>query len=312
MCKPPKPPQNKGQLFRNLMSNEIIYTDTKMIIMGTNKVVLTELSPEQLLMTSVSVFVIGGNYIANQFLSRFLTGTAYGMPFLLISLVLMLVLFGFSYHQIISKDSTIGSVNNTKAFNRFKNFIVLIACYELVHVTISYIHLFLVKHYLGVIEAKVYASMALIGHFVYFVFWVVAVILISNVTENDRKFKITISKALKYSLYAVMVSSIIAMECVLFSETLLNIVDFSPLLFQYVLATLLFAISSVLTYYYLSLGKYLPVIISGVVGLSQIILLAFFHNSLVVIIQVYVIAMVALLVAQLLYVSHNLILKKVS
>ena len=68
MCKPPKPPQNKGQLFRNLMSNEIIYTDTKMIIMGTNKVVLTELSPEQLLMTSVSVFVIGGNYIANQFL----------------------------------------------------------------------------------------------------------------------------------------------------------------------------------------------------------------------------------------------------
>ena len=122
MCKPPKPPQNKGQLFRNLMSNEIIYTDTKMIIMGTNKVVLTELSPEQLLMTSVSVFVIGGNYIANQFLSRFLTGTAYGMPFLLISLVLMLVLFGFSYHQIISKDSTIGSINNAKAFNRFKNF----------------------------------------------------------------------------------------------------------------------------------------------------------------------------------------------
>ncbi|MEP6003173.1 MAG: hypothetical protein ABJ248_06915, partial [Maribacter dokdonensis] len=80
--------------------------------MGTNKVVLTELSPEQLLMTSVSVFVIGGNYIANQFLSGFLAGTAYGMPFLLISLVLMLVLFGFSYHQIISKDSTIGSVNN--------------------------------------------------------------------------------------------------------------------------------------------------------------------------------------------------------
>lgn len=233
------------------------------------------------------------------------------MPFLLISLVLMLVLFGFSYHQIISKDSTIG-VNNAIAFNRFKNFIVLIACYELVHVTISYIHLFLVKHYLGVIEAKVYASMALIGHFVYFVFWVVAVILISNVTDNDRKFKVTISKALKYSLYAVMVSSIIAMVCVSFSETLLNIVDFLPLLFQYVLATLLFAISSVLTYYYLSLGKYLPVIISGVVGLSQIILLAFFHNSLVVIIQVYVIAMVALLVAQLLYVSHNLILKKVS
>ncbi|WP_286813411.1 MULTISPECIES: hypothetical protein [unclassified Maribacter] len=279
--------------------------------MGTNKVVLTELSPEQLLMTSVSVFVIGGNYIANQFLSGFLAGTAYGMPFLLISLVLMLVLFGFSYHQIISKDSTIG-VNNAMAFNRFKNFIVLIACYELIHVTISYIHLFLVKHYLGVIEAKVYASMALIGHFVYFVFWVVSVILISNVTENDRKFKITISKALKYSLYAVMVSSIIAMVCVSFSETLLNIVDFSPLLFQYVLGTLLFAISSVFTYYYLSLGKYLPVIISGVVGLSQIILLAFFHNSLVVIIQVYVIAMVALLVAQLLYVSHNLILKKVS
>ncbi|SEC10299.1 hypothetical protein SAMN05192540_2360 [Maribacter dokdonensis] len=279
--------------------------------MGTNKVVLTELSLEQLLMTSVSVFVIGGNYIANQFLSKFLTGTAYGMPFLLISLVLMLVLFGFSYHQIISKDSTIG-VNNAMAFNRFKNFIVLIACYELVHVTISYIHLFLVKHYLGVIEAKVYASMALIGHFVYFVFWVVSVILISNVTENDRKFKITISKALKYSLYAVMGSSFIAMVCISFSETLLNIVDFSPLLFQYVLATLLFAISSVLTYYYLSLGKYLPLIISGVVGLSQIILLAFFHNNLVVIIQVYVIAMVALLVAQLLYVSHNLILKKVS
>lgn len=286
--------------------------------MTTKKRILTSFSPEQLLMTSIAVLIIGGNYIANQFLSRVFTGTSNGTAFLLTSFVILLGLIGFAYHHIITRDSTMYNANYDLAYQRVKKFIVWIACYELVHITISYMHLFFIKHYMGVLEAELYASITLIGHFVYFIFWVVSVILISHIVESGEQGKMANSRILKYTIMGLLVAILVAFCCALFSEPILQKIykntysSVSTLLWQFILASILFAISSVITFYYLSLKKYTPVIISAVVGISQILIITFLHNSLSIIVQVHIIAMVALLLAHLLYITHNSILSKFS
>ena len=73
------------------------------------------------------------------------------------------------------------------------------------------------------------------------------------------------------------------------------------LLWQYALATSLFAISNIFAYYFLSLDRYKPILFSGIIGVAQIVLVAFFHSSLDMVVQVQIIAMVTLLIAQLIY-----------
>ena len=75
----------------------------------------------------------------------------------------------------------------------------------------------------------------------------------------------------------------------------------APLLWKYAVATSLFAISNIFAYYYLSLDKYVPVIISGVFGMLQIVLVALFHESLVQVVHMQIIAMISLLTIQLFF-----------
>ena len=62
-----------------------------------------------------------------------------------------------------------------------------------------------------------------------------------------------------------------------------------------------FAISNIFAYYYLSLDRYVPVIISGVFGLLQMGLVICFHDSLEQVVTMQILAMVLLLVVQLVF-----------
>ena len=73
----------------------------------------------------------------------------------------------------------------------------------------------------------------------------------------------------------------------------------APLLWKYAIATSMFAISNIFAYYYLSLDKYVPVIISGVFGMLQMVLVIFFHDSLEQVVHMQIVAMLLLLVIQL-------------
>ena len=61
----------------------------------------------------------------------------------------------------------------------------------------------------------------------------------------------------------------------------------------------MFAIANIFAYYYLSLDRYVPVIITGVLGLLQVALIIFYHQSLEEVVYVQIIAMIILLVTQL-------------
>jgi len=63
----------------------------------------------------------------------------------------------------------------------------------------------------------------------------------------------------------------------------------------------LFAVSNIFAYYFLSLNQYSPVILSGLLGFSQVALIMLYHGGLETVVHMQIIAMVILLVAQLLF-----------
>jgi O-antigen/teichoic acid export membrane protein len=83
---------------------------------------------------------------------------------------------------------------------------------------------------------------------------------------------------------------------ILFGEEYLAM---APLLWKYAIATSMFAFSNIFAYYYLSLDKYIPVIISGIFGMLQMVLVIFYHGSLEQVVNMQIVAMALLLVIQL-------------
>jgi len=73
------------------------------------------------------------------------------------------------------------------------------------------------------------------------------------------------------------------------------------LLWKYALATSIFAIANIFAYYFLSIDQYIPVIISGLFGVLQMVLVIFFHESLAQVVHMQIIAMVLLLIIQCLF-----------
>jgi len=188
-----------------------------------------------------------------------------------------------------------------------KNFFVLTAFYELTQIIINNSDILLVKHYFAEYEAGLYASLALIGRVVYFVTWMFVMLLLPTVIEKKKLGEATAPVLVKYVGYIVALSMVIILGCYIAPELAVQMMfgdeylSIAPLLWKYAIATSLFAISNIFAYYFLSLDHYLPVVLSGILGISQILLIVFFHDSLLEVVIVQIIAMAVLLAVQLLY-----------
>ncbi|MGB3150317.1 MAG: oligosaccharide flippase family protein, partial [Maribacter sp.] len=194
---------------------------------------------------------------------------------------------------------------------RVVQFMVLTACYELTQIIINNSDVLLVKHYFDARDAGLYASLALIGRVVYFVAWMFVMLLLPTVVEKQKNGEATAPVLFKYVGYIGFLSITIVAVCALFPEFIIQMMfgeaylAMAPLLWQYALATSLFAISNIFAYYFLSLDEYKPVIFSGLLGVSQVVLIVFFHSDLKMVVQVQIIAMITLLIAQLIYFSQK-------
>ena len=149
--------------------------------------------------------------------------------------------------------------------------------------------------------------MALIGRIVYFVAWMFVMLLLPTVVQLKKEGKATAPILFKYVGYIATIASFIVLCCSLFPETAITMLfgksylAMAPLLWKYALATGLFAISNIFAYYYLSLERYMPVVLSGVFGMLQMGLVIFFHESLEQVVHMQVIAMILLLIFQIIY-----------
>jgi len=188
-----------------------------------------------------------------------------------------------------------------------KSFFLITAFYELTQIIINNSDILLVKHYFDSYNAGLYASLALIGRIVYFLAWMFVMLLLPAVIKLKKEGKSTLPILSKYVFYIACISGSIITLCVFFPEQIIFVLfgksylAMAPLLWKYALATGIFAISNIFAYYYLSLDKYVPVVVSGLFGLLQVVLVVFYHDSLEQVVHMQIIAMVALLIIQLLF-----------
>ncbi|WP_159951032.1 oligosaccharide flippase family protein [Polaribacter septentrionalilitoris] len=186
-----------------------------------------------------------------------------------------------------------------------KNFFIITAFYELTQIIINNSDILLVKHYFESYEAGLYASLALIGRVVYFIAWMFVMLLLPTVVQLKKDGKDTLPILLKYVAYIGFIAGAIVVSCFFFPNEIIKILfgskylPISSLLWKYASATGIFAISNIFAYYYLSLDKYIPVVLSGIFGMLQIVLVVLFHESLEQVVHVQIIAMVLLLIVQL-------------
>ncbi len=213
-------------------------------------------------------------------------------------------LFPFAKEKISFKKEVLLSKEHK---DHIKKFFLLTAFYELSQIIINNSDILLVKHYFEAYDAGLYASLALIGRVVYFVAWMFVMLLLPKVVQLHKEGKPTTSVLSKYVLYIGILAFIIIIVCYLFPTLVVQLlfgnayVSIAPLLWKYAIATSLFAISNIFAYYFLSLDNYIPVILSALFGITQIVLIIFFHNSLLQVVYMQIYAMVLLLAFQLVY-----------
>ena len=185
------------------------------------------------------------------------------------------------------------------------NFFIITAFYELTQIIINNSDILLVKHYFQAYDAGLYASLALIGRVVYFIAWMFVMLLLPTVVQLKKEGKPTLPILLKYVSYIFVIAALIITACYLFPKQIIIVlfgneyIAITSLLWKYATATGIFAISNIFAYYYLSLDKYIPVVISGVFGMLQIVLIIFFHETLTQVVHVQILAMLILLFVQL-------------
>ncbi len=221
----------------------------------------------------------------------------------------IIISFGFGLVPFKTKNVSIlkKSVLSKEHSKHVIQFFVLTAFYEGTQIIINNSDILLVKHYFDQYEAGLYASLALIGRVVYFVAWMFVMLLLPKVVQKQKDGEAHTPILFKYVSYIALLSVIIISGCYLFPELVINLMfgsdytSIAPLLWKYAVATSLFAVSNIFAYYFLSLDRYVPVVISGLLGISQVVLIIFYHDSLAQVVLMQIMAMALLLVVQLIY-----------
>ncbi|MCE2614005.1 sugar isomerase [Flavobacteriaceae bacterium D16] len=234
-------------------------------------------------------------------------------PVIIVALGIV-ISFIFGIIPFKSKDYKIraGFQIDAQTWNKAKTFLLLTAGYELTQILINNSDVLLVKHFFGSEQAGLYASIALIGRVVYFIAWMFVMLLLPDVLQKKKQGLDTNPVLLRNISYVGILSFLIVLCCYLFPELIISLMfgeaylSAADLLWHYALATSLFALSNIFAYYFLSLDRYTPVILSGLVGVAQMGFIIIFHSSLELVVGIQIVAMFSLLVFQgIYYLSHK-------
>ena len=186
-------------------------------------------------------------------------------------------------------------------------FFLVVLTYECSQILINNSDTVLVKHFFTPTDAGLYAALALIGRIVYFGTWTVVTLLFPIVIKLEKEGK-DHTKYFWGGLGVVGgIAGIIIIACYVMPEMMVNILfgekylAIAPLLWLYALATALFALVNVFVYYNMSLDRRLPVWLTIIGGILQILLIYTFHNTFEQVIQIQIYLMSGLLMTMTLY-----------
>lgn len=192
-------------------------------------------------------------------------------------------------------------------------FFMVVLFYECSQILISYSDTLLVKHFYTNTEAGLYTALSLIGRMVYFATWAFVMLLIPKVVAKREKGEGHESLFIKYfAIICLMGISVTALSLIMpkFIVTVLFGKAYSaivPLVWKYSLATTLFACGNLFAYYHISIGSYKPAAITCLIGVLQVALIYFNHQSFNTIIHIQIALMSILLMA---LVTYHFIIKK--
>lgn len=165
----------------------------------------------------------------------------------------------------------------------------------------------IIGSYLEGTDTQLFKALILTGGIVCKLTWS-AVLLVSLYALMERKepsYTSTIINCfVRCSLIiwaAVLLFSVIRPELLITKLTDESFLFIAPYLWKYVLAVFLFTISNVISYYFVLLKEYTPILFSLIISLFQISMLFFFHNGLSIVVHVQVMSMITLFVLQVLY-----------
>ncbi len=194
-------------------------------------------------------------------------------------------------------------------FNNKKiiNFFIVVLIYECSQILINNSDTILVKHFFKPTDAGLYAALALIGRIVYFGTWTVVTMLFPIVIKLEKEGKDHTKYFWGGIGFVGGIAGIIILACYVMPELMVNILfgekylSIAPLLWLYALATALFALVNVFVYYNMSLDRRLPVWLTIIGGILQILLIYAFHNTFEQVIHLQIYLMSGLLMTMVLY-----------
>ncbi len=191
--------------------------------------------------------------------------------------------------------------------SEFKQFIIIIGAYEFSQIMINNSDVLLVKHYFENEAAGLYAAIALIGRVVFFATWTIVTLLFPKVIQMEQQGLNHRPLFWKSLMFVFSIGAGITLTCFFFDKWIMQIlfgeafIEAAPYLWQYAVATTLFACANVFAYYFMSLEKYVPVYISLIAGFFQIMGIMAFHSNLEQVIWVQILLMSALFIAMTVY-----------
>ena len=165
----------------------------------------------------------------------------------------------------------------------------------------------IVKRFFPAEEAGHYAALALIGRVVFFATWSVVTTLFPIVAQKHAK-----GESHRHLLWVGLgivggISTVIVIATILIPEFIVQVLfgdaylNIAPLLWLYAIATMLYALANVVVTYRLSADNRFGPYIATLAGLTQVIGLWMFHNSLRQIVVAQIIIMGCLLGVLLLW-----------
>lgn len=227
------------------------------------------------------------------FISIALVYAGYRIIGVAVGLTLSLVITWWFSRVFFQKPNQENSID----YKDITKFLLIILAYECSQILINNSDIILVKHFYPPFEAGLYAALALVGRIVYFGTWTVVTMLFPIVIKLEKEGK-SHSKFFfgGLGLVALMATAIVGfcyffpdfMVSILFGKNYLSI---APLLWQYAIATALFACSNVFVYYHLSLDHHQPVWITIIAGIAQIVLISMYHQDFQQVISVQILLM---------------------
>ena len=182
-----------------------------------------------------------------------------------------------------------------------------ILLYEGAQVLINNMDVLQAKQYFLPHLAGQYAALALIGRVVYFGTWMIVMVLfpkVINKVKNGEDPKPVLMMSMSFVLtigLAIIGASVWQGDWivqVLFGPDYISIANLLPL---YATSTLIFALANVLVYFFMSIDKYLPVLLSILAGAIQFVGIAFLHTDLEALVWVQIMAMSSFFGALVIY-----------